>query len=38
LGGPMYPLLFGGTIAAFKPSLYWEYPTIHLLVFLTGIS
>jgi hypothetical protein len=31
---PLYALLFGLTIAVFKPSLYWEYPTVHLLVFI----
>ena len=32
--GPLYPLLFGVTVAVLKPSLYWEYPVIHLVVFL----
>jgi hypothetical protein len=31
---PLYALLFGSAIAVFKPSLYWEYPTIHLLLFI----
>ncbi|MGD0966221.1 MAG: hypothetical protein ABSA57_20280 [Candidatus Acidiferrales bacterium] len=31
---PLYALLCGLTIFVFKPSLYWEYPTIHLLVFI----
>lgn len=30
---PLYSLLFGLTMAIFKPSLYWEYPTTHLLLF-----
>jgi hypothetical protein len=30
---PLYSLLFGLTIAVFKPSLYWEYPVTHLLLF-----
>jgi hypothetical protein len=30
---PLYSLLFGLTMAVFKPSLYWEYPAAHLLVF-----
>lgn len=31
---PLYALLCGLTILVFKPSPYWEYPTVHLLVFL----
>jgi hypothetical protein len=31
---PLYALLFGLVIAVFKPSVYWEYPTVHLVVFL----
>jgi hypothetical protein len=31
--GPLYPLLFGLTVVIFKPSPYWEYPAIHILVF-----
>jgi len=30
---PLYTLLIGSTIHLLKPSLYWEYPTVHLLVF-----
>ena len=30
---PLYSFLFGLTIAVFKPSIYWEYPAVHLLVF-----
>jgi hypothetical protein len=30
---PLYSFLFGLTIAVFKPSMYWEYPAVHLLVF-----
>jgi hypothetical protein len=32
--GPLYALLFGLTVTVVKPSLYWEYPTVHLLVFI----
>jgi hypothetical protein len=32
--GPLYAFLFGLTMTVFKPSLYWEYPTVHLLVFI----
>jgi len=31
---PLYALLYGLAIAVFKPSMYWEYPTVHLLVFM----
>ena len=31
---PLYALLYGLTMAVFKPSMYWEYPTVHLLVFI----
>jgi hypothetical protein len=31
---PLYALLLSFPIAVFKPSLYWEYPTVHLVVFL----
>ncbi len=31
---PLYAFLFGLTITVFKPSMYWEYPTVHLLVFI----
>jgi hypothetical protein len=31
---PLYALLYGLMIVVFKPSLYWEYPTVHLLVFI----
>jgi len=31
---PLYALLYGLTITIFKPSMYWEYPTVHLLVFI----
>ena len=31
---PLYALLYGLTITVFKPSMYWEYPTVHLLVFI----
>jgi hypothetical protein len=30
---PLYSLLFGITMAVFKPSMYWEYPVTHLLLF-----
>ena len=30
---PLYSFLFGLTITLFKPSLYWEYPVVHLLLF-----
>jgi hypothetical protein len=30
---PVYSLLFGLTTTLFKPSLYWEYPATHLLLF-----
>jgi len=31
---PVYAFLLGLTVAVTKPSLYWEYPTVHLLVFI----
>jgi len=31
---PLYALLYGLTMTVFKPSMYWEYPTVHLLVFI----
>lgn len=31
---PLYAFLLGLTIAVVKPSLYWEYPTVHLFVFI----
>ena len=31
---PLYALLFGLAIAVLKPSMYWEYPTVHLVVFI----
>ena len=31
---PLYALLYGLTMTAFKPSMYWEYPMVHLLVFI----
>jgi len=34
---PLYAFLFGLTIAVLKPSLYWEYPTVHLLLFIIFI-
>jgi len=30
---PMYSLLFGLTMTVFRPSLYWEYPAVHLILF-----
>jgi hypothetical protein len=30
---PLYSFLFGLTVTVFKPSLYWEYPAVHLLLF-----
>ena len=30
---PLYSFLFGLTITLFRPSLHWEYPTVHLLLF-----
>jgi hypothetical protein len=35
---PLYALLFGFVVAVFKPSMYWEYPTVHLVVFLIFLS
>lgn len=32
--GPLYACLLGITLAIFKPSLYWEYPIVHLLLFV----
>jgi hypothetical protein len=34
LWSPLYALLCGLTVAVLKPSLYWEYPTVHLLLFI----
>jgi hypothetical protein len=31
--GPLYAFLLGATLAIFKPSLYKEYPAVHLLLF-----
>ena len=31
---PLYALLVGSTIAVLKPSMYWEYPAVHLLLFI----
>ena len=31
---PLYALLLSLPVAVFKPSLYWEYPTVHLVVFI----
>jgi hypothetical protein len=31
---PLYACLFGLTIAIFRPSPYWEYPSIHLLLYI----
>jgi hypothetical protein len=31
---PMYAFLFGLTIALLRPSLYWEYPAVHLLLYI----
>lgn len=31
---PLYALLLSLPIAVFKPSMYWEYPAVHLLVFI----
>jgi hypothetical protein len=30
---PFYAFLLGAILTAFRPSLYWEYPLVHLLVF-----
>ena len=30
---PLYPGLLGLTLAIFKPSAYWEYPVVHLVLF-----
>ncbi len=30
---PLYSFLFGLAIRVFKPSLYWEYPVVHLVLF-----
>ena len=32
--GPFYAFLLGLTVAVLRPSLYWEYPTVHLIVFV----
>ena len=32
--GPLYAFLLGLVIAVFRPSLYWEYPTVHLVAFV----
>jgi hypothetical protein len=31
---PLYAFLYGLTMTLFKPSMYWEYPVVHLLVFI----
>src|ERR1700745_1645564 len=30
---PFFPCLLAMTMAIFRPSVYWEYPTVHLLLF-----
>jgi hypothetical protein len=33
LWGPLYAAILGVTVGLFRPSPYWEYPLVHLVVF-----
>lgn len=34
LWGPLYAVILGGALKFLRPSLYWEYPLVHLVVFV----
>ena len=38
LWAPLYPFLLGGSLALLRPNAVWEYPVVHLLLFIIFVA